>query len=491
MKIKTTAFKLFRLIKSLKKEEKRYFKMRIDGQRAKYLTLFNYLDKVEKLDKKNYKQTFAGIKQLSAMQTYLYQQILTSLQQQHMNSSVRLQLQHSIIQVDILYQRDLTEEAKELVNNSLEVAIEKEFFAEADQLFAWWYLIENRHSQYLGISTEDMEITNNVYKKNAAQLMEYSHTLVQFSDMVFQIKDSSHRSHEELWKITWEKALAVSCENFLSYKTKLTFLQWKSSISGMCRDITTAKTGFLKIIQLLEQAPPPLFEIYKGIYIAAILSTIAYLLPSEEKLFCSLNEKIKAIPIGELSTREKTMWRILWHQYLVKNNQLEEAIALAATINIQHFFISEQHKQHFYLDWAIAYFGLKKYDQALALLDAIIEKQSNHLATLLGAACLLKAIIFYEKEAYRFLPYLLKSIQHTMKKTGVLFEFEYLFINFLKKISHLPKLDHKKAFLAFEIIYQNYIKQVDEEGKEFLKLFNYQGWLTYHIDGSPFTQLIL
>jgi len=116
MSSRVTISNLFELIKSLKKEEKRYFKLFIKRYEQKgdsnYLILFQYIDKAKIYNKQTYKKHFKAISNLSALQSYLYQLIIRSLKDQHLKTSIDSQLLEGLIEIELLYKRDLISAAK-------------------------------------------------------------------------------------------------------------------------------------------------------------------------------------------------------------------------------------------------------------------------------------------------------------------------------------------------------------------------------------------
>lgn len=491
MKLKVTVDKLHRLIKTLKKAEKRYFKMNVNHQKGgKYLELFDYLDKVSSIKKNEYKEAFSHVKQLSSLQTYLYQQLLSSLQQQYNDSSIALQLQQGIMQIEILYQRELVYEAQELTTNLLQTALEKECFLEAELLFSWWFKCENLHFRYLTKSTEEIEKIEELRLGNLNKIQEYSYLTIDVSNTVFKIKDSSARKHKDLLNQIMTQIAIREKATFFSFKSKLLFLQWKALIFGFYRNNTEAKKNWLEIVSLLQNSSTSVLIEYKRAYITALISTICNLLTSEKELFEKINEELKQIPIQDFTIREKSIWKIVQHQRLIKNYELEAALALANEIEVEDIQISNHHKHQFYLDCAINHLALQQYDNTLDCVDKIIDAKIASSITLLGTAYLLKAIAFYEKRSYQFLPYLLQSIRKKMKSTGILFEFECSFIAFLKKVSSINETAKRTAFQKFLFKYQQHIKAMSKQDKEFAIFFNYEGWLISHANNTAFTKLM-
>ena len=100
---------LFILIKSMSKSEKRQFKLyagRVEAnQHAKFLYLFNLLDRAKTYDEREIlKKNFVTKQQLSNLKAHLYRQILISLRMTPAIQNERMQIRE---QLDFLrlYQR--------------------------------------------------------------------------------------------------------------------------------------------------------------------------------------------------------------------------------------------------------------------------------------------------------------------------------------------------------------------------------------------------
>ena len=103
---------LFQLIKSLTKSEKRQFKLYVgrmgSNNNAKFLSLFNFLDKLDKYSEKAI--LVKGIvtkQQLSNLKAHLYKQILISLRLNPIHQNIRIQIREQMDFAAILYQKGL------------------------------------------------------------------------------------------------------------------------------------------------------------------------------------------------------------------------------------------------------------------------------------------------------------------------------------------------------------------------------------------------
>src|ERR1041385_4295232 len=103
---------LFRLVKSLTKNEKGYFKKysanAADGKSSNSIKLFDAIDKQEEYDEAKIKLKFRKenfVKQLHVAKNYLFGQILESLESYH--SSVDSELQSILHRVEIMHAKGL------------------------------------------------------------------------------------------------------------------------------------------------------------------------------------------------------------------------------------------------------------------------------------------------------------------------------------------------------------------------------------------------
>ena len=122
---------LFVLVKSLSKSEKRQFKLYVGrlgvNADAKFLALFNLMDKIKKYDEKTILESGIVKKaQLSNLKAHLYKQILVSLRLNPVNQTVRVQLREQLDFATILYQKGLYKQSLKILDKAKSTAIENE-----------------------------------------------------------------------------------------------------------------------------------------------------------------------------------------------------------------------------------------------------------------------------------------------------------------------------------------------------------------------------
>ncbi len=122
---------LFVLVKSLSKSEKRQFKLYVGrlgvNTDAKFLALFNLLDKIKKYNEKTILDSGIVKKaQLSNLKAHLYKQILVSLRLNPVNQNIRVQIREQLDFATILYQKGLYKQSLKILDKAKATAIENE-----------------------------------------------------------------------------------------------------------------------------------------------------------------------------------------------------------------------------------------------------------------------------------------------------------------------------------------------------------------------------
>ena len=122
---------LFVLVKSLSKSEKRQFKLYVGrlgvNTDAKFLALFNLLDKIKRYDEKVILSSGIVKKaQLSNLKAHLYKQILVSLRLNPVNQNIRVQIREQLDFATILYQKGLYKQSLKILDKAKSTAIENE-----------------------------------------------------------------------------------------------------------------------------------------------------------------------------------------------------------------------------------------------------------------------------------------------------------------------------------------------------------------------------
>lgn len=119
---------LFTLIKSLNRSEKRQFKVYVNrlqiNSEAKFLSLFEALDKLEEYDEEVIlKKKITTKQQLSNLKAHLYKQILTSLRMSPAQQNERMLIREQFDFATILYQKGLHKQSLKILDKAKKQAL--------------------------------------------------------------------------------------------------------------------------------------------------------------------------------------------------------------------------------------------------------------------------------------------------------------------------------------------------------------------------------
>lgn len=120
---------LYKLVKSLSKNEKRYFQefLKSNTSPTLYKALFNQIDKQSKHDTDEIKLAFdSKANQLPVIKSYLSKLILKSLKNFHQNSGNDEKIQNSFLEIDLLLKKDLLDQAEFEIQKTIEICRESE-----------------------------------------------------------------------------------------------------------------------------------------------------------------------------------------------------------------------------------------------------------------------------------------------------------------------------------------------------------------------------
>lgn len=140
---------LFQLIKSLTKAEKRGFKIyatRNSTEEAKFIQLFDALDKVSEYDEDVIVKKLKGIKkrQFSNLKAHLYKQILTSLRLTNINHNLDIFLREQIDHARILYNKGLYKQSLKVLAKAKSMAHQNHRITLEYEILTFEKLIESQ-----------------------------------------------------------------------------------------------------------------------------------------------------------------------------------------------------------------------------------------------------------------------------------------------------------------------------------------------------------
>lgn len=250
---------LHRLIKSLSKSEKRFFKLNSSLQSGdkNYLKIFDFIEKQKNYDEYELKDYFKDerfIKHLPSEKNHLYRLILKSLRAYYSDQSVSSQLKQEIKNIDILYRKALYKECSKFVKRAKNLAREYEKFYYLFELINWEkrLLEEAYESGIFTINLDDLIQEEREVLEKLQNLAEY-HVL--YSRINYVFRSGGFTRNEQ------EREIVNEIEDYHLIKGKNTALSTRATticyyIKGVCsaskRDYENALIFFRKAKSVME-----------------------------------------------------------------------------------------------------------------------------------------------------------------------------------------------------------------------------------------------
>jgi hypothetical protein len=155
---------LFLLIKSMSKNEKRYFKLQVENvKERKYIKLFDKIDKQQAYDESKIRLAFAHesfIKQLPVAKNYLYALILKVLSAYHSDRTVDFRIRTALNNIEILFSKNLFKQCIKIIKREKKTAAYLERYALLLELLKW-----ERRIHSIELSTNTIEVFQEISER--------------------------------------------------------------------------------------------------------------------------------------------------------------------------------------------------------------------------------------------------------------------------------------------------------------------------------------
>lgn len=497
---------LYALIQSLTKSEKRSFKLyagRVnDSADAKFIQLFDVLEKMPQYDEDVLKKKMKGIErsQLANLKSHLYKQVLLVLRMNHMKNDVDIQMRENLDYVRLLYKKGLYEESMKQLNKIKLTAnnYKKNIFKLA--LLNYEKNIENQQMLTLDTTTclkLDRETKSIINKIDVAQsffsvaLMMKAHFMkggiVRNEEQLERINkifftnlpeyDKPHLSFSEQYNMCrayyWYSYITQDFESCVKY-TELWVSIFKENNLTHLRHSEFLR-GLNRLLQSLFRInDSDRFNIYyeelvefEKLYMKAIDSN------SKQLLLRSLTVQTlnKCFLDGDYKKHEPSLTR-----YLVK---IEDSME----------YIDKNNQLVLFYKSAILYFGLQQYDKTKAYLDRILANKNEHLREdLKSFTYLLYVITLYEERDFGKLEKMRKRAFVYLRQRNILGQFHHIILQFIKKSEDIMPLDMRGELKNLRSSLEPLAE--DKYESKPLLYFDIMSWLDSKISGRTFLEVV-
>ncbi|MFK7002062.1 hypothetical protein [Flavobacterium oreochromis] len=494
------------LIHSLSKSEKRHFKLYVNrlgvNTDAKFLLLFNLLDKMSEYDEEEILKSKVVTKlQLSNLKAHLYRQILISLRLNPINQNMRILIREQLDFATILYQKGLYKQSLKILDKAKTMAIENEEKNIAYEIVELEKVIESQYitrsiinrADELAIQAKDLSKQNVIASKlSNLSLQLYS----------IMLKSGYAKSDEEMKEITeyFNKNIPKYKYEELGFREKLWLYKaflWKNLL---VQDFLSCYKYSNKWIDLFYQNEHqiyinPVWFLKGATYLLECLYLIKHKSSFKDTLG-RIEQTIKSDNFPKNDNISSLAFLCIYNNKLnlhFLEGTFKEGLLLIEEveklIKVYENTIDDHHIMVFYYKIACLHFGTNNHKKCIEYLNKIIENRNLSMREdLMCFSRILNLVAHYEACMDYQLEIQLKATYKFLIKMNDLHEVQREMIKFLKNLGeiypHQLKNEFKKLHSKLKI-FENH----SYEKRAFLYL-DIISWLESKIENKPVADII-
>lgn len=461
---------LFKLIKSMSKSEKRNFKLYVNRvqskETAKFIQLFDVLDKQKKYDEQALLQKIPSIKrtQLSNQKRHLYKQLLTSLRLIHTQKNSDLQIREQLDHAKILYNKGLYMQSLKILDRVKQQAFDANLDLLHLEIIEFEKLIESRHITR-SIENRAEDLTNESQTRiriiqNASQL---SNLALKMYGLYIKL---GHIRNQKNAYIVWEffkSNLPEFDQEKLTFFEKIHLYQCYVWYNYILQNFLQCFKYAQKWVDLFKKHPD-MQEKDRELYMRGynnLLEALFYL-GYHRKLVSALKDlkKYEDKNFESLNINEKTILFLYVETANINKIFLEgsftKGLAIIPGIEKKLKEYSNQLDYHriliFYYKIASLYFGAGKNQKALEYLNKVIHFKDvgNLREDIQCYARLLHLIAHFELGHTELLEYIIKSVYRFLAKMEDLNLVQSEILKFLRNALYLERKNLTQAFVKLK-----------------------------------------
>lgn len=476
---------LFRLIKSMSRSEKRYFKLYTthDNGSANYIKLFDAIDEQEEYDEVAIKTKFAGasfIKQLHVTKNYLHGLILDSLRSFHGNISKDAELKDYLRNVELLFNKELYVICETELRKAEKIAEEYELLTGRIEVMSWKRKLKQALEPY------NYEALNNIVAEQGELIDTLSNSNTHWKAMVTETwKAMSRNVPKEIVGLKVKPKQATTLDALVLQHNTAYIKHFSKGIS------TKAEKELRKLIALLEEKPKRLLE-DPAPYISTVNNLASYLVFSKRdkdalELINKAKEQYNRLRI---TTEKKSMLKQILRTYnleleLYRDSKNKPDLTMVADTG--QFVMANKNKlpkEYLISLWyqlAYIYYEQGEYENAQSWINNILNSKFPDMRLdLQKYARMLNMVIHFEQKNYFVLRYFAQSTRRFIQKHSVSQPYDEPVIKFFIKASDKPEYEHKELYKEL------YCALFPEDGASLipdgvLDYLDYKSWLVSRV----------
>ncbi len=455
---------LFQLVKSLKKSEKRNFKLYVkrnsSSENLKIIQLFDALDKMEIYDEVQLLKKNKGLskQQLSNSKAHLYKQILSSLRLIRHENNLGIQLHEQLDHAEILYSQGLYLQGLKVLDRIKEYARSLHQISYVLQILFFEQKIESLH---ITRSMQDRADRLAEEMKQANEQMTLTGSLSSLSLQLYswyiQHGVARNEKDEKTVKEFFESQLPLQQTSSQTFYSNLYLYQCYSWNAFIGQDFISYYRYTRRWVDLFEKEPQ-MIGIETALYIKGMHNLLGahFNLLNYPKFVETLIQFEKFFHSDFVQENDNNRIQTFVYLHIAKINlhfiegTFTEGLAIVPYIEKKlkeyEIYLDSHRILIFYYKFASLYFGSGDYENTIKYLNKIINWKMDLRTDLQCYSRLLHLIAHYELGNYDLLEYLIKTVYRFMAKMENLSLAEEEIFRFLRKSFKLSPTELKPEF---------------------------------------------
>ncbi len=502
---------LHRLIHSMSKAEKRYFKVfssrHVIGEESNYQILFDAIERMEEYDEEKLLKKFARkpfVRRFSITKNRLYNAVLRSLDAFHSQSSLEAQMRRQIHSAEILYHKSLYDQSQKILEGAKKQALRYGLQTVLYDISQWEKRIIEKN-QYEGIPDEGALDELNSNDRNILEDLGRISELWHIKSSLFMRlyrngKSRSPAETGEFRNLIEERLNALLGPDMSPMATYLT-QHIRSALHFGTGEYELSFSHLSNNLKLIESNPDH-FSQEPSIYLS-VLTNAMYVSMRIGRLKESyrLMDKLRAYrDQPEFGGNEDFQIRLFAISYsaelalLAQSGEFDAAIDLSAAIEegLEKYdrHISSLRLGHLCLNMAVCYFGAGRLNESTKWLNRLLNGVSIDKARDIHCmAQIISLIVHLELGNDRLIPYLLRSVERFLETRNKAYRLEEVILNFIRdsqKKRSSRSIPERYAQLSQEL---ELLRQDDYERNAF-EYFDFLAWAQSKATGKTYREIV-
>lgn len=496
---------LFRLIKSLSKSEKRYFKIFserhiIRGQNN-YIRLFNFLERQPEYDEENVRKYFAGqkfVQHLNVTKNYLTKMIMQSLRAYSDKANPADNVVSLIRDVRILFEKGFSGRAYKVLMKAKREAEHYFLYPKLLEILDLERRIVFRQKSLIQIDKWQKGIYQS--KEKLIRLLNNINEYNKLNSLIFIIVRHTNVIREKNEIVALNKImknrLLIDEKNALSYYARLNFFDSWAIYYGMIGDHEKSMKIGKRYVNMIESFPH-MRDAHPGTYIPALNNFILSCMRLNR--FPEAESSIKKL--GELKSNSKAVQAEIFQRhsefelsFCKVTGNYERAVKLIPAIEKEQekfrSWIQRSLDMELKMQFSCIYLGAQNYKKALHWINFLLNAPAGSLRDDVHCAIsIMNLIVHFELGNQELFPYILKSSYRFFYKRDAKYEFEKVFLKNIRKLADANNAQElKEVYKSIHAQLLRLSKKKFERGA--FEIFDFVSWLESKIENRPFADVV-